>query len=161
MQMSSNTILNKYFYVILGLLILMTGCATPLISAVEKGDIIAAKNLLDRGANVNEEAGILGMTPLMHAAREGNIEMVKILLDKAPAVNAQAKTGAVNGWTALSFAASEGHIEIVRLLVDKGTDIDLAFVGLEREAAKSYSPTHNQAKAGIKLLERFSKKTEL
>jgi len=160
MQISSNTILKKHFYVILGLLLLMTGCATPLISAVEKGDIIAAKNLLDRGANVNEEAGILGMTPLMHAAREGNIEMVKILLDKAPAVNAQAKTGAVNGWTALSFAASEGHIEIVRLLVDKGTDIDLAFVGLEREATKSYSPTYNQAKAGIKLLERFAKKTE-
>jgi ankyrin repeat protein/caspase domain-containing protein len=158
--MFNNTVLKKYFSVILGLLLLMTGCATPLISAVEKGDVIAAKNLLDRGANVNEEAGILGMTPLMHAAREGNIEMVKILFDKAPAVNAQAKTGAVNGWTALSFAASEGHIEIVRLLIDKGTDIDLAFVGLEREAAKSYSPTCNQAKVGIKLLERFAKKME-
>ena len=160
MHMSGNTVLKIHFYFILGLLLLMTGCATSLISAVEKGDIIAAKNLLDRGANVNEKAGILGMTPLMHAAREGNIEMVKILLDKAPTVNAQAKTGAVNGWTALSFAASEGHIEIVRLLVDKGTDIDLAFVGLEREAAKSYSPTCNQAKAWIKLLERFAKKTE-
>jgi Caspase domain/Ankyrin repeats (3 copies) len=160
MYMSSNTILKIHLCLILGLLLLITGCATSLISAVEKGDIIAVKNLLDRGVNVNEEAGILGMTPLMHAAREGNIEMVKILFDKSPAVNTQAKTGAVNGWTALSFAASEGHIEIVRLLIDKGTDIDLAFVGLEREAAKSYSPTRNQAKAGIKLLERFAKKME-
>ena len=57
MHMSGNTILKKHFYVILGLLLLMTGCATSLISAVEKGDIIAAKNLLDRGANVNEKAG--------------------------------------------------------------------------------------------------------
>ena len=159
--MFNNTVLKKHFYVILGLLLLMTGCATPLISAVEKGNITAVKNLLDRGANVNEEAGILGMTPLMHAAKEGNIEMVKILLDKTPTVNAQTKIGAVNGWTALSFAAAEGgHIGIVKLLVDKGADIDMAFMGLEREAAKFYSPTCNQAKAGIKLLERFAKKTE-
>ncbi len=159
--MFSNTVLKKHFYVILGLLLLITGCATSLISAVEKGDITAVKNLLDSGANVNEEAGILGMTPLMYAAKEGNIEMVKILLDKTPTVNAQTKIGAVNGWTALSFAAAKGgHIGIVKLLVDKGADIDMAFVGLEREAAKSYSPTRNQAKAGIKLLERFAKKTE-
>ena len=152
--MFNNTVLKKHFYVILGLLLLITGCATPLRQAAEKGDINGVKALLDQGTDVNES--FHGETALMLASYYGHVEIVKMLLDRGADVN----TVRAGGGSALSYAAHGKHTDIVKFLLDRGADIDLAFVGLEREATKPYSPTYYQAKAGIKLLERFAKKTE-
>jgi len=51
--MISNMVLKKLFYVILGLL-LMTGCATPLMNAAKSNDIKKMESLLNKGADVNE-----------------------------------------------------------------------------------------------------------
>lgn len=52
---------------------------TPLIYAVQSGNIPAVKVLLDAGADVNA-ADIYGNTPLRTAAAEGTLEMVKLLV---------------------------------------------------------------------------------
>jgi len=142
------------------LMFCLTGCGSSLIRAVEKGDVTGVRSLLKDGADVSERDGILGMTPLMFAAREGNSDVVTELLDNGASVNAQATTGSVAKWTALSFSAAEGHVEIVKLLLKRGADIDMALTGLEREAARFFSPDHTQAQVGVRLLARISKKME-
>ena len=54
--MSSNTVLKKHFYVILGLLLLITGCAIPLMNAAWSNDIKKMETLLNKGADVNASA---------------------------------------------------------------------------------------------------------
>lgn len=142
------------------LLCCVTGCSSSLMRSVKNGDVTAVKNFVKSGADLSERHGILGMTPLMHAARKGNREMVTVLLDNGSSVNAQATTGSVAMWTALSFAAAGGHVDIVKLLLEKGADIDMALIGLEREAARFFSPDHTQAQLGIRLIQRVSKKME-
>ena len=54
--MFNNTVLKKHFYVILGLLLLITGCATPLMNAAWSNDIKKIETLLNKGADVNASA---------------------------------------------------------------------------------------------------------
>ena len=140
--MFNNTVLKKHFYVILGLLLLITGCATPLRQTVEKGDINGVKALLDQGADVNES--FYGETALMLASYYGHIEIVKMLLDRGADVN----TVRGGGWSALSSAASGRHTDIVKLLLDRGADIDKAIWGLCEN-------TITQAKYAVAVLKEF------
>jgi len=140
--MISNTVLKKHLYLILVLLFLMTGCATPLRQTVEKGDINGVKALLDQGADVNES--FYGETALMLASGYGHIEIVKMLLDRG-ATNISAAASS-HGWTALSYAAERGHTDIVNLLIDRGADIDKAIWMLRRNPHGKYA---------IELLKEF------
>jgi len=140
--MSSNTVLKKHLCFILGLMFLMTGCATPLMQAVKKGDINGVKALLDQGADVNES--FYGETALMNASYYGPIEIVKMLLDRGADVN----TVRVGGWSALSSAASGRHTDIVKLLLERGADIDKAIWGLREN-------TITQAKDAVAVLKKF------
>jgi len=142
--MISNMVLKKHFYVILGLLFLMTGCATPLRQTVEKGDINGVKALLDQGADVNES--FYGETALMLASCYGHIEIVKMLLDRGADVN----TVRGGGWSALSSAASGRHTDIVKLLLNRGADIDKAIWGLRDN-------TITQAKDAVAVLKEIKK----
>ena len=118
--MYSSTILKKCFYLILGLSLLITGCATPLINAAKSNNIIELENLLNKGVNVNEE-WMMGATALYEAARvNASIETVRFLLDKGANVN----KGISNGWwKPIHLAVDNGNAKMVKLFLDNGADI--------------------------------------
>jgi hypothetical protein len=100
----------------------LAGCAgmTPLMTASDSGDINAAKDLLDKGAAVDEQ-GEYGMTALRKASENGHVAVVKLLLDKGANVNAK------DGWgeTALLGAVVKSHTEVVKLLLERGADVNI------------------------------------
>ena len=109
--------------------ILLSGCLSPLMQAIEKNDVNNAKELIARGADTKKKSSdcywhthvgsfSIQCTPLMHAAEYGRNEIIRLLLDKGADINEK-----VEGWTALQWAASSGQIESVKLLLDKGADI--------------------------------------
>jgi hypothetical protein len=117
--MLSNTVLKKHFYFVLGLLLLITGCATPLINAAKSNNIIELENLLNKGVNVNEE-WLAGSTALYEAVRvNSSIETVRFLLDKGANVN----KGISNGWKPIAVAVDNGNANMVKLLLDYGADV--------------------------------------
>lgn len=67
--------------------------ATPLITAIESGDIVGVKKLLDERVDVNQK-GKYGRTPLMVSVRRCNIDMVKLLLLNGAIVNMYDALGA-------------------------------------------------------------------
>ena len=88
-----------------------------LLSAAKKGDAVAVKSLLDKGADVNAKTRY-SQTPLMFAAQHGHIEIVKTLLEAGADVNVTDTF--YKSVTALSAAADKGHADIVKLLLEKG-----------------------------------------
>lgn len=124
---------------------------TPLTYFIMRGDVPKAKELLERGANVNYDggsgtpltwavmyrrvglAGVLldhgadlharhgGMSPLMRAAGNRHVEMVKLLLDRGADINASSAYG-----TALSRASQSNALHVVRLLLERGANPNLA-----------------------------------
>jgi hypothetical protein len=94
-------------------------------SAVYKGDNPAVKELLDKGADVNEN--FQGETLLVVASIAGHLDTVKLLLDRGASVNASA-----GGRTALFYAATQGHTAMVKLLLDRGADLNTAIAALNR-----------------------------
>jgi ankyrin repeat protein len=84
---------------------------TPLIEAVRGGDAGAVRELIDRGASVNEP-GEQGWTPLNWAAGKGNLELVTLLVEKGADVF---KTGR-DQRTPNQIALAAGHADVVRFL---------------------------------------------
>jgi len=89
----------------------------PLLSAVNKGDTIEVRRLVEAGANVNAETDS-GVTPLMNAAGMGNKEAVELLIQKGANVNHRTS----GNFTPLMQAALVGKTEIVKILLDAGAD---------------------------------------
>ena len=117
--MSSNTIFKIHFCFILCLLLLITGCATPLINAAKSNNITELENLLNNGVNVNEE-WLAGSTALYEAVRvNSSIETVRFLLDKGADVN----KGMSNGWRPIHLAVDNSNARMVKLLLDNGADV--------------------------------------
>ena len=133
---------------IMSAIVAMIGCASapPLHDAALKGDVRTAKELLDKGANVDEGVSVgirsLAITPLMYAAGKGHLEVVKLLVERGANVNAVYSPGGVSR-TPLAFAAIAGHKEIVKYLVDKGADIDRTIFALKK-ATNSFSKKDNE-----------------
>ncbi|MDR1290234.1 MAG: ankyrin repeat domain-containing protein [Planctomycetaceae bacterium] len=80
--------------------------------AAENGDFEVVKNLVEQGADVNEN-NKSDRTPLFGAAKSGNLEVVKYLLEQGANVNAIDK----NGEFPLFYAAQSGNLEVVEYLV--------------------------------------------
>lgn len=117
--------MKKISFFILSLVFLshfipLTGYATPLIDAADKGNIRAVTKICNEGTDVNEPDKD-GETALMHAAFWGYAKVVKLLIEKGADVNKQIP---YYGFTALMKAAEEGHNEVVKLLIEKGAIID-------------------------------------
>lgn len=133
MKMKGNLISLIIIILILFVGMAMTGCASPpLHMAAARGDINTVKELLDKGADVNEKGGggvLNDANALDVASSEGHIEIVKLLLAKGANVNA---TSGGMGWTPLSSAAWFGQTDVANLLIDKGADINKAIRGLEK-----------------------------
>lgn len=111
---------------IVSVLALFTGCVSPLISAVQQGDIRQVKTLLDSGANINEKSSgeVAARTPLIDAILFGHSDIVKLLVERGADINQP--SGIVIGGVPLGVAAAWGKYDAVTLLVDKGADLEYA-----------------------------------
>ena len=87
--------------------------------AARRGDIVAVKQHLAAGTDVNAKAS--NGTPLHLAATFGHKEIAELLIDKGADVNA---VGGLLGWTPLHWAASEGRKEVAELLIAKGANVN-------------------------------------
>ena len=89
-------------------------------SAIERGDLLAVKALVDAGADPDSlmQADATD-TPLMKAAGRGKRDIVKYLLAKGAKVNART----ADGRTALMDGVIAGFDDIVSLLVTAGADV--------------------------------------
>jgi hypothetical protein len=94
--------------------------AQDLIGAVRKADLSMTRLLLDSGVDVNGVHG--GVTALIAAAYGGNLEIVRTLIQRG------AKIDALNphGLTPLIWAAEKGHVSVAQLLIDNGADVNHA-----------------------------------
>jgi uncharacterized protein len=84
---------------------------SALVAASSKGDITAAKDLIDKGTPVNG-LDSNGQSALTEAAWNGKTEMVKLLLEKGANPNIKKS----DGQTPLNLATSQKHQDIVALL---------------------------------------------
>ncbi len=98
---------------------------SDLLDAAKLGDVARARELIAKGAHVND-ADRRGFTPLMWAAASGNAEMVRQLLDNGAAIERRA----TDGTTALMLASSNGFTEVVRTLLLRGADVGAARGGV-------------------------------
>jgi ankyrin repeat protein len=92
---------------------------TPLDYAAYRRDGVAARVLLDFGADPNA-MDKTGMTPLMFAAENGDTGMTNILLDGKASIDLA--RGGNNKETALMKAAQKGSSDVVRALLKAGAD---------------------------------------
>lgn len=86
---------------------------SPLHEAARKGDLAAARALLDAGADLSARDDHLQSTPLAWAAKFGQLEMVTFLLGRG----APKRLPDDPDWaTPLAWAERRGHPEIAKLL---------------------------------------------
>jgi hypothetical protein len=93
---------------------------TPLIEAVEAGDVEKVNLLIQYGASV-DLPNRNGRTALMWAALNNYIEIAKLLI----ASNANLEFQNKYGMTALMWAADFNHIEMAKLLIASNAKLDL------------------------------------
>ena len=91
-----------------------------LIAAARRGDVAAAKALLDKGANVDAKARY-DVTPLMTAALRGNLELVRLLVERGANVNIRDtfyKTTPLN----MALGGDPPHYDVVEHLLAHGAE---------------------------------------
>jgi len=117
---------------------------SPLMSTLAFGYLSVAKNLVERGAKVNNVATAAGLglveetnrlytkadsesrhRALVLAAQMGHTEVVRLLLDLGEDPNRYNPYGNHAHSTPLHQAAIEGHLDVVKLLTELGARIDL------------------------------------
>jgi ankyrin repeat protein len=139
---------------------------SELIQAVEKGDIVKVRSLLEKGTNANAKDS-RGATPLHKAASQGNVHIAQLLIKHGADVNARnehgasplhyskngevaellIKHGAVvdardsDGWTPLHYVAEKGYLDVAKVLISHGASINAkTYLGL--------TPLHLAAEKG-------------
>lgn len=92
---------------------------TPLVAALQAGQIETARLLLENGADAGLVAlayrGQLGVSPLLAASSQSE-SVALLILARGPDVNFAGD----NGWTALHYAASRGYAVLAQELVARG-----------------------------------------
>ena len=100
--------------------------------AVDRGDVDAIRELIERGANV-DALDRHGQTALMLAARAGRADLVEALIEGRADLNVTAKYGL----SALMLAVVNGHAEVAHLLARAGCDLSLRGNGAPGFAGKN------------------------
>lgn len=90
-----------------------------LLQAIWKGDILAVKEMVDKGIDPNAQTK-LGISPLHMAAKKQETEITSLLIAKGADVNA----GDQNGKTPLMEAASAGRAENAEILLSAGAKVN-------------------------------------
>ena len=83
------------------------------------GNVEIAALLIDKGADLEHKAGILGYTPLVASVVRNHLSMVEFLVSRGADVNAEINEKE----TGLLFAAYHGFVEIVDVLIQNGADL--------------------------------------
>ena len=94
---------------------------TPLLKAVDAGDLDAVNALLTKGARASE-ASDLGITPAYVAATNGDAPVLRRLLD----AGADIATTDGSGDTLLMAAVRAGNVDAVKLLLDRRAPVNAA-----------------------------------
>jgi uncharacterized protein len=88
---------------------------TPLMLAVILGEVEVARELIEKGADVNKT----GWTPLHYAASKGHLELIHLLLDQDAYIDAESP----NGTTPLMMAAGYSDNPMAcKVLLEEGAD---------------------------------------
>jgi ankyrin repeat protein len=116
---------NKVLLSLIVLLIIATSLViaqdgSELITAIMYQEFDKAKELINKGVDVNYKDKNYGSTPLILTCQYNFVDMAKFLIEKGADINLQAN----NGYTPLIAAASVSE-ELTKLLLSKGADIKL------------------------------------
>lgn len=95
--------------------------AHALLAAARRGDIVEARDLLERGADPEARSPMSGWTPLIVASMQGHTEVALLLL----AAGADPDARGLDGWTALRFAVSLADDVVARILINHHADPNL------------------------------------
>lgn len=107
-----------------------------MINAVKNNDVALTKQLIEKGADVNERYRV-GRTALYCACNRGFVECTKMLLE----ANANMDTADNYGYTPLHMASLNGHTECVKLLVERKANV-------KAKSNSGESPLHLAAREG-------------
>lgn len=91
----------------------------PILVAAQKGDLDALKDLLNKGANINEQDKD-GKTPLYTTIENLHSDAAEFLIN----VGADGKLATANGETPITAAAQYHMAPIVELLLQKGSSVE-------------------------------------
>lgn len=105
-----------------------------LMYAIDDGDLTLARNLIEKGEDLNTE-NFRGYTPLLLAAAEGELEIITLLLKKGVPINYKSS----KNLTALDVACKEGNYEVVKLLLDLGANINPKTTLMSSVSGENYS----------------------
>ena len=96
--------------------------ATPssLHAVVAKGDLDAARKLVEQGADIEAKDPGTGASVLHYAVMRGNPDIMQLLLAKGVDVNSRTR----NGTTPLHTAVLYNRYEVAELLLNKGAEVD-------------------------------------
>lgn len=92
-----------------------------LLKAALEGDLSAARDLIERGADVNSifnKSQGEDVTPLFFASVRGNLDVVELLLEHG----AHPDRGYAKNASALGYAAGQGHADVAEALLKAGAD---------------------------------------
>ncbi|RMJ22703.1 ankyrin repeat-containing protein [Aspergillus sp. HF37] len=96
------------------------GGHTALLQAVGDGDELAARRLLENGADANSGCPSDSVSPLMLASLHGDYRLAQLLISYGASPDLRDWSGS----SALSWAARKGRLDVLRLFIGKGAYVD-------------------------------------
>ncbi len=100
---------------------IMPALNQEILKAVQEGNLIKVKELLEKDPKLVNAQGENLYTPLFYAAGYGHIDIVKELINRGAKVNMQS----TSGWSPLHYAAIMGHREVAETLIVNNADINI------------------------------------
>lgn len=91
-----------------------------LITAINNGDLMEVRRLVDLGADVEVGGGEFNLPPIMYACWQGNLDIVRILSEHGADID----YNGMNEGGPLTFAAATGNVQLVNLLLELGAAVD-------------------------------------